>query len=156
MQYSPAHLTQLGESYRKLRNTMRFLLGNLDGFDPTHDSVPATALDDRLDRYVYDRAEALAARAYKAYDEYEFHVVLRALADFCTIELSSLYCDVRKDRLYCDAKTAPERRATQTRALSLLARRHHRARRPSAASRPRRSGRTCRSWRAIPTRCTSC
>jgi isoleucyl-tRNA synthetase len=86
----------------------------LAGFDPAEDSVPPAALDDRLDRYVYHRAEALAARVYKAYDDYELHVVLRALTDFCTIDLSSLYCDVRKDRLYCDAKTTPERRATQT------------------------------------------
>jgi isoleucyl-tRNA synthetase len=112
--YSRAHLTQLGESYRKLRNTMRFLLGNLAGFDPTHDMVPAEQLEDMLDRYLYGRANQLEARVHKAYDDYEFHVVLRALIDFCSVDLSSLYCDVRKDRLYCDAARSPERRATQT------------------------------------------
>jgi isoleucyl-tRNA synthetase len=114
IQYSRAHLTQLGESYRKLRNTMRFLLGNLSDFDPTRDTVPSDKLEDLLDRYVYGQANALEARLRKAYDDYEFHVVLRALVDFCAVELSSLYCDVRKDQLYCDAKDSPKRRATQT------------------------------------------
>ncbi|MDB4969417.1 MAG: isoleucyl-tRNA synthetase [Myxococcales bacterium] len=114
MMYSRAHLTQLGESYRKLRNTMRFLLGNLFDFDPTRDTVPAEGLTDLLDRYVYGRANELESRLRKAYDEYEFHVVLRALVDFCATDLSSLYLDVRKDRLYCDGATSPERRATQT------------------------------------------
>jgi isoleucyl-tRNA synthetase len=112
--YSKAHLTQLGESYRKLRNTMRFLLGNLAGFDPNRDTVAAAALTDLLDRYVHGRAEELEARVRKAYDEYELHVVLRALVDFCAGELSSLYLDVRKDRLYCDPPASPERRAAQT------------------------------------------
>jgi isoleucyl-tRNA synthetase len=112
--YSSAHLTQLGESYRKLRNTMRFLLGNLNDFDPTRDTVAGDQLTDLLDRYIYGRANQLEARVHQAYEAYEFHVVLRALVDFCSVELSSLYCDVRKDRLYCDAARSPERRATQT------------------------------------------
>jgi isoleucyl-tRNA synthetase len=103
IQYSQAHLTQLGESYRKLRNTMRFLLGNLSGFNPARHTVAAAELSDLLDRYIYGQANALEARLRRAYDEYELHVVLRALVDFCAGELSSLYCDVRKDRLYCDA-----------------------------------------------------
>jgi isoleucyl-tRNA synthetase len=111
--YSRAHLTQLGESYRKLRNTMRFLLGNLFDFDPTKDLV-AGELADSLDRYIYDRADDLEARVKRAYDEFELHIVLRLLVDFCTSDLSSLYLDVRKDRLYCDPAASPERRATQT------------------------------------------
>src|SRR5262249_2365620 len=74
----------------------------------------ADAMTDLLDRYVYGRANELEARVKKAYDEYEFHIVLRALVDFCASELSALYLDVRKDRLYCDPATSFERRATQT------------------------------------------
>ncbi|HEY1587639.1 MAG TPA: class I tRNA ligase family protein, partial [Polyangia bacterium] len=111
--YSRAHLTQLGESYRKLRNTMRFLLGNLSDFDPTKHLVNEE-LADPLDRYLYNRADDLEARIKRAYDEFELHIVLRLLVDFCTIDLSSLYLDVRKDRLYCDPAASPERRATQT------------------------------------------
>ncbi len=112
--YSRAHLTQLGESYRKLRNTMRFLLGNLFDFDPTRHTVPADGLDDLLDRYLYGRANELEARVKQAYDAFELHVVLRALVDFCATDLSSLYLDVRKDRLYCDPGASHERRAAQT------------------------------------------
>ncbi|MCA1665167.1 MAG: class I tRNA ligase family protein, partial [Myxococcales bacterium] len=111
--YSRAHLTQLGESYRKLRNTMRFLLGNLFDFDATKELVNAELVDP-LDRYLYNRADDLEARVKRAYEEFELHVVLRLLVDFCTIDLSSLYLDVRKDRLYCDPAASPERRATQT------------------------------------------
>jgi isoleucyl-tRNA synthetase len=107
--YSRAHLTQLGESYRKLRNTMRFLLGNLFDFDPTE----TVELTDYLDRYIDDRAADLAARVKAAYDAFELHVVLRQLVDFCSSDLSALYLDVRKDRLYCDPAASPERRATQ-------------------------------------------
>ncbi|MGZ3406984.1 MAG: isoleucine--tRNA ligase, partial [Polyangia bacterium] len=112
--YSRAHLTQLGESYRKLRNTMRFLLGNLFDFDPTRDLVPTEGLTDLLDRYLYGRTNELEKRVKEAYDNFELHVVLRALVDFCATDLSSLYLDVRKDRLYCDEAASPERRATQT------------------------------------------
>ncbi|HEY1586763.1 MAG TPA: isoleucine--tRNA ligase, partial [Polyangia bacterium] len=111
--YSRAHLTQLGESYRKLRNTMRFLLGNLGDFDPTKHLVK-DELADFLDRHVYARAADLEATIKAAYDAFELHVVLRALVDFCNSDLSALYLDVRKDRLYCDPAGSPERRATQT------------------------------------------
>ncbi len=111
--YSRAHLTQLGESYRKLRNTMRFLLGNLGDFDPTKHLVKEE-LADFLDRHIYARAADLEATIKAAYDAFELHVVLRALVDFCNSDLSALYLDVRKDRLYCDPAGSPERRATQT------------------------------------------
>jgi isoleucyl-tRNA synthetase len=110
--YSRAHLTQLSESYRKLRNTARFLLGNLADFEPARDTV--NDLTDLLDQYLYGRTGEFLTRVRAAFDAYEFHVVFRGLVDFCTIDLSSLYCDVRKDRLYCDRKDGRERRATQT------------------------------------------
>jgi isoleucyl-tRNA synthetase len=109
--YSRAHLTQLGETYRKIRNTARFLLGNLKGFDPAkHGSATS---QDPLDRYMAEKVARFTRATKKAYDAYEFHVVMRATSDLCTVDLSALYCDVRKDRLYCDAEDAPERRATQ-------------------------------------------
>ncbi len=109
--YSRGHLAQLGESYRKIRNTARFLLGNLVGFDPATDYQPG-ALVDLLDRYVHGRVNAALATARAAYESYEFHVVVRAMLDLCTTDLSALYLDVRKDRLYCDAETL--RKQTQT------------------------------------------
>ena len=108
--YSRNHLTQLGESYRKLRNTARYLLGNLADFDPNQEPPKLT---DPLDRLIWGRVGALEQRLRDAYKHYELHVVLRALLDFCTIDLSALYCDVRKDRLYCEGKDSAERRATQ-------------------------------------------
>ncbi len=119
--YSRNHLTQLGESYRKLRNTARYLLGNLADFDPNGEPVE---LVDPLDRLLWGRIGELERRLRDAYKQYELHVVLRALIDFCTTDLSALYCDVRKDRLYCDGKASLERRATQQvmyAALRLLA-----------------------------------
>jgi isoleucyl-tRNA synthetase len=123
--YSRAHLTQLGESYRKLRNTMRFLLGNLESFAPERDADRITSLSDPLDRYLAARCDELEARLWTAYDQFEFHVVLRSLVDFCTVDLSALYCDVRKDRLYCDPKDGALRRDAQAvlyRALRVLVR----------------------------------
>ncbi len=109
--YSRGHLTQLGESYRKIRNTARFLLGNLADFDPAKDAV---APSDLLDRYLTGRTHEFLTRVNRAYDAYEFHVVFRSLVDLCATDLSSLYLDVRKDRLYCDRAGSPERRAAQT------------------------------------------
>jgi isoleucyl-tRNA synthetase len=109
--YSRAHLTQLGEAYRKIRNTARFLLGNLHGFDPNAKPVEAS---DPLDRYVAERVADFSFLVCKAYDAYEFHVVFKLIQELCINVLSSLYLDVRKDRLYCDAKGSPERIATQT------------------------------------------
>jgi isoleucyl-tRNA synthetase len=108
--YSRAHLTQLGESYRKIRNTARFLLGNLHGFDPSASPPPLT---DLLDRYLDERIAEFEARVFEAYDRYEFHIVFKLIQELCINELSALYLDVRKDRLYCDPKHAPERRAAQ-------------------------------------------
>ena len=109
--YSRGHLNQLGESYRKVRNTIRFLLGNLGGFDPAKDDI--IELSDQLDLHMWDRLSDLSRSIRNAYDATELHVVLRMIVDFCTVDLSARYCDVRKDRLYCDAKRSPGRIATQ-------------------------------------------
>jgi isoleucyl-tRNA synthetase len=107
--YSQAILDGLSEWYRKLRNTARFLLGNLKGFDP--DKPVAISLG--VDRYLLARLGDFVARARKAYDAYELHAVHRALVDFVTVEISALYGDVTKDRLYSDPEDSPPRRAAQ-------------------------------------------
>jgi isoleucyl-tRNA synthetase len=105
--------TSLSEAYRRIRNTVRFLLSNLYDFDPARDAVPYAALPE-LERWALHRAHALATRARTAYEAYEFHVIYHALNNFCAVDLSALYLDVRKDRLYCERANGRERRATQT------------------------------------------
>ncbi|HWV37974.1 MAG TPA: isoleucine--tRNA ligase [Vulgatibacter sp.] len=104
---------QLGEGYFKIRNTLRYCLGNIHGFDPAADAVPEAELPE-LDAWALGRLEAFAGKVRKAYDDYEFHLVYRAALDFCAAELSPLYLDVRKDLLYCNGARSFERRATQT------------------------------------------
>jgi isoleucyl-tRNA synthetase len=111
--YSRGHLDQLGDAYRKVRNTIRFLLGNLAGWSPPAVEAGAPELKDELDWYMWQRAGDLARRIRAAYDQTELHVVLRAIVDFCVVDLSARYCDVRKDRLYCDARQDPLRVITQ-------------------------------------------
>jgi len=106
-------LSNLVEAYRRIRNTVRFLLSNLYDFDPARDAVPYVTLAE-LDRWALHRTFALATKVRAAYDEYEFHTIYHALNNFCAVDLSSLYMDVRKDRLYCERPASRERRATQT------------------------------------------
>ena len=113
MRISDEILGQHVEAYRRLRNTARFLLGNLHDFDPERDGVAHADLPE-LERWTLHRTHATATRVRAAYDAYEFHVIYHALVNFCSVDLSAFYLDVRKDRLYCDAATSVERRATQT------------------------------------------
>ena len=92
-------LSRLSDAYRRIRNTCRFLLGNLYDFDPQKDSVPDAQLLD-LDRWILLRLQKLTARLKEAYANFEFHVVFHGLHNFCTVDLSSLYLDILKDRLY--------------------------------------------------------
>ncbi len=123
--YSQNILDGLAEWYRKLRNTAKFLLGNLKGFDPDRDGRDLVKLG--VDRYLLARLDDVVARARKAYEAYEFHVVHRLLVELVTIDVSALYGDVTKDRLYSDAIDSPARRAAQVvmyetlRALATLA-----------------------------------
>ncbi len=110
---SDAILKQMSESYRKIRNTARFLLGNLSGFDPDRDSVSYDALTE-LDKYMLLRLNALIRRVIQAYDTYEFHVVYHSIHNFCVVELSNFYLDIIKDRLYSEKADSPARRAAQT------------------------------------------
>jgi isoleucyl-tRNA synthetase len=106
-------LTRLQDAYRKLRNTFRYLLGNLSGFDPVADAVPVSEMLE-LDQWILLRAEALVERCRGWYDEFAFHKVYHALYDFATVDLSSLYFDVLKDRLYTAAPKSHARRSAQT------------------------------------------
>jgi isoleucyl-tRNA synthetase len=114
--YSQTILDGLSEWYRKLRNTARFLLGNLKDFDPNRYVRSDFQRKDAfagIDRYLLARLDVVVARARKAYEVYELHIVHRLLVDFVTVDLSALYSDVTKDRLYCNAIDSAPRRAAQ-------------------------------------------
>jgi isoleucyl-tRNA synthetase len=104
---------QVAEPYRRLRNTLRILLGNLDGFDPGRDAVAAEDLP-LFDRWILERLHEVVGECRKAYETYEFRKVFNSLNQFCTADLSAVYIDVTKDRMYCDAADSLRRRATQT------------------------------------------
>jgi isoleucyl-tRNA synthetase len=103
----------VAEAYRKVRNTIRYLLSNLGDFDPAHDALGEDALDE-LDRYALDRHRQVVARVLDAYESCEFHTVYHQLVQYAAADLSSFYLDVLKDRLYCDAAASPRRRSAQT------------------------------------------
>jgi len=102
---------QVAEPYRRLRNTLRILLGNLDGFNPV--TSPATADFTLLDRWILERLHVVTADCLKAYEAFEFRKVFNSLNQFCTADLSAIYIDALKDRMYCDAPASPRRLASQ-------------------------------------------
>jgi isoleucyl-tRNA synthetase len=106
-------LERLTEAYRKIRNTIRWALGNLHGFDPAADALPAGELLE-IDQWILARTEALARDVRRGYDAFEFHRVYQAVYNFCTVDLSAIYFDVSKDRLYTAATKSRERRSAQT------------------------------------------
>jgi isoleucyl-tRNA synthetase len=111
--FSEEMFTRLGDTYRRIRNTLRILLGNLYDFPgqrPGSPSPPPTTL---VDRWILDRLESVIAECRAAYAAYEFHKVYHTLNQFCAVDLSSLYVDITKDRMYCDPADAGRRRATQ-------------------------------------------
>ncbi len=110
---SPTILKQLSDAYRKIRNTCRFMLGNLSDFDPATDRVAYSELTE-IDRFALLRLGRLIERCQKAYDDYEFHVVYHSLYKFCTVELSNFYLDILKDRLYVSVTDSKDRRSGQT------------------------------------------
>jgi isoleucyl-tRNA synthetase len=112
---------RLVEAYRKIRNTWRFLLGNLSDFDPDRDAVGEEELLD-LDRWILERGEEVGRRVRRAYSDYEYHTVLHALLDFFTVDLSAFYLDVVKDRVYCSAAKSVLRRSAQTAMFEVLRR----------------------------------
>jgi isoleucyl-tRNA synthetase len=112
-------LNRLVESYRRLRNTARFLISNLYDFDPATDVVASTDLDE-LDRWILHRTQTVLGRCREAYEKYEFHVVYHTLNNFCSVDLSALYLDIVKDRLYCEATKSTKRRSAQTTLYRIL------------------------------------
>lgn len=105
-------LKQIAEAYRKIRNTFRFLLGNLYDFLPL-EKVPYSELPE-IDRYILLRLEQLKRSVLRSYREFEFHMVHHAVHSFCVLDLSAFYLNVLKDRLYCEHPESTGRRAAQT------------------------------------------
>jgi isoleucyl-tRNA synthetase len=106
-------LQQLTEAYRRIRNTCRYLLGNLNGFDPINDKIPYQDMEE-LDRWALNRLQEMNERVLKAYDNFEFHLVYHNLHNFCALDLSSFYLDIIKDRLYVFPPKSVARRSAQT------------------------------------------
>ena len=123
--FSEEIFTRLGDTYRRIRNTLRILLGNLYDFPVAGvadlggpaSSMPATTL---IDRWILERLDEVVQTCRSAYENYEFHKVYHTLNQFCAVDLSSLYIDITKDRMYCDPPDSPRRRATQTAMLELF------------------------------------
>jgi isoleucyl-tRNA synthetase len=106
-------MTQLSEAYRKIRNTFRFALGNLNDFDPSPNALPNDQLDE-MDQWMLERTADLVKRCRDWYASYEFHRIYHAIHDFCVVDLSAFYYDVLKDRLYTKAPNNKSRRSGQT------------------------------------------
>jgi len=112
-------LKRLSEAYRRIRNTFRFILGNLYDFDPQKDSVEYKDLEE-LDRLALHRLTKLTEKLRLAYEEFEFHAVYHSVHNFCTVDLSASYLDVVKDRLYTSRADSKSRRAAQTAMYQIL------------------------------------
>jgi len=106
-------LAGVADQYRKLRNTYRYLLGALEGFDAASEGVEVTDMPE-LERYVLHRLSEVDAALRRAIDDFDFNSYTRTLIDFCNEDLSAFYFDIRKDSLYCDAPSDPKRRACRT------------------------------------------
>jgi len=112
-------LKRMSDSYRRIRNTVRFLLGNMAGFDPAVDAVPAGEML-ALDRWALARTEALQQELVAAYRDYNFHLIYQKVHNYCVVDLGGFYLDVIKDRLYTTPATGIPRRSAQT-AMWLIA-----------------------------------
>ncbi|MFK5924040.1 MAG: isoleucine--tRNA ligase [Verrucomicrobiota bacterium] len=104
---------QTADTYRRIRNTLRILLGNLNGFDADTQAVDNDQLT-LIDRWILERLHVVTAECIEAYENYEFRKVFNTLNQFCAVDLSSLYIDITKDRMYCEASDSVKRRASQT------------------------------------------
>jgi isoleucyl-tRNA synthetase len=112
-------LVRISESYRKIRNTFRFLLGNLYDFDPAENAVVGERLEE-IDRWALDALGRLIESVSQGYERYQFHEIYHTIYNFCVVKLSAFYLDVIKDRLYVNAPDAPGRRSAQTVLFQLL------------------------------------
>jgi isoleucyl-tRNA synthetase len=119
MRISDEIIQRLSEAYRRIRNTARFMLGNLSDFDPEVDLVPYAERRE-VDHFISLRFERLLSRALKAYEDYSFHTVFHAIHQFCVVDLSALYLDILKDVLYVEAPNDPKRRSAQSTIFEIL------------------------------------
>lgn len=115
---SPEILTRMQDAYRRIRNTFRYMLGNLGDFSA--DNAVAPDKMEESDRWALHRMQLLRERVLEAYEAYEFHAVYHAVHNFCSVDLSSFYLDILKDRLYTFAADSRERRAAQTAMADIL------------------------------------
>ena len=112
-------LKQLSEIYRKIRNTARFILGNISDFDPNTDMVADVNLEE-IDHWALMRLDEVVKACREAYENFEYHIIFHAIHNFCVIDMSNFYLDVLKDRLYVEAKNSATRRAAQTAIYKIL------------------------------------
>ncbi|MDI6689649.1 MAG: isoleucine--tRNA ligase [Actinomycetota bacterium] len=112
-------LERISEAYRRLRNTARYLLGNLHDFDPRKDALRYEDLEE-IDKWALLRLHKLLLKVTKAYEEYKFHLVYHAIYNFCVTDMSAFYLDVLKDRLYTSKVDSPKRRSAQTVLFEIL------------------------------------
>jgi len=112
-------LQRLSDAYRRIRNTARYILGNLAGFDPARDRIADTELLE-LDRWALSRLAGLVERVETAYQRYEFHTIYHAVHNFCAIDLSAFYLDILKDRIYTSPKQSVGYRSARTTIYQIL------------------------------------
>ena len=116
IRFSNEILKQLTDTYKKIRNTARYILGNLgdsNGFDVKKDIVPINELHE-IDKWALLRLNALIEKCKAAYDAFDFHVAIHGIHNFCVTDMSNFYLDIIKDRLYCTGEKSADRRAAQT------------------------------------------
>lgn len=118
MRCSDGIFKQLSETYLKIRNTARYMLGNLDGFDP--DGAMAFEDMEEIDKWALSKLNELIVRCREAYDKFEFYNVIHAVHKFCVVDMSSFYLDIIKDRLYCEQRDGALRRSAQTAMYRIL------------------------------------
>ncbi len=112
-------LDRLTESYRKIRNTFRYLVGNLYDFDPVRDALSYEKLEE-IDKWILHRLGILSSKILKGYEDYEFHIVYYELQRFCIVDLSAIYLDIQKDVLYTFPPNSEKRRSAQTAIYTIL------------------------------------
>ena len=109
---------QLSQAYLKIRNTARYMLGNLNGFDP--DNLVSASEMNELDKWAVSRLNELILKVRDAYENYAYHIVYHAIRNFCVVDMSNFYLDVVKDILYCDSPNGKDRRSAQTAMFLIL------------------------------------
>jgi isoleucyl-tRNA synthetase len=112
-------VSRIVEAYRKIRNTWRFILGNIHDFDPDSERLSPEEMR-TLDKWILQKLARIGQKIWKAYENYEYHIVFHSLYNFFTVDLSSFYLDVLKDRLYCSGKKSALRRSAQTALFEVL------------------------------------